>query len=208
MLRRGFTGLAGVSLLGVLVLLSIWASHFLPPGLWLNFSFHPASNVSLDCETNVILVMRVQPSGSPVLGPTLSDTSAVKDFIHEFGGLTAQQGVLYDTVVESAFQNTPEGRIQMYGTRTIYMVPYWPLLVIFAVLPAWRWLPPVVRWYESDSPRPLRLRGELLFAQSGTTVGCHDRTVTFVCPRSVLDGRVDGGLQGQLKRKIERLDLL
>jgi hypothetical protein len=148
MLRRVFTLLAGVSLLGGLILSSIWASHFLPPRLWLTFSTHPAKNVSVDFETNVIVVMRLEPIGSPILGPALSDIGAVKAFVHQFGGLAAQQAVLYDTIVEPAFENTPDRRVEMCGTRTIYIVPYWPLLVILAVLPAWRWLPPVVGWYE------------------------------------------------------------
>jgi hypothetical protein len=68
--------------------------------------------------------------------------------MRQFGGLRAQQTVFCDTIVEPAFENTSDRRIEMYGTRTICIVPYWPLLVILGILPAWRWLPPVVRWYE------------------------------------------------------------
>jgi hypothetical protein len=171
MLRRVFTLLAGVSLLGVLLVSAIWASHLLPPKLWLTLSTHPVKNVLLEFDRDVIVLVRVQPSGHAVVGPAVSDTEGVNDFVYQFGGLREQQAAFYDTIVEPAFRKNPDQRIEMYGTRTIYIVPYWALLVILGLLPGWRWLPPVARWFEkrfADSPGHCRNCGYNLGGNTGS----------------------------------------
>lgn len=147
-MRRVFTLLAGFSLVGVLILSAIWASHLLPPRLWPVISTHPVKNVLLEFEKSAILLVRVEPGGDAVVGPAFSDTAGSKAFIGQFRGITHRHYVFYDTIAEPAFKQTPDQRIEMYGTWTIYIVPYWALLVVLGMLPAWRWLPPVARWYE------------------------------------------------------------
>jgi hypothetical protein len=153
MLRGCFTVLAGLSALGVVIVSAVWASYLLPPRFWLGFSTSPGSRsgarLSAECLRDAIVVTHLRHSGQAVVGPSLGNAAGVKDFIHQFGGLTQQDAVLFDRLVEPAFANTPQGRIEMFGTRTIYLVPYWALVVVSSILPAWRWLPTAVRWWKA-----------------------------------------------------------
>ena len=143
MLRRSFTLLAGLSLAAALLVVAIWSSRLLPPRFWIGISgksFNQPDDAPLiDCGRNMIVVTRVDPSVQPVLGPNIADAAAAKEFRHQCGGLVERHTIAYDTLVEPAFALTGDRRIKMYGTTTLYLVPYWLPIVLLSILPAWKW---------------------------------------------------------------------
>jgi hypothetical protein len=177
MLRRSFTSLSGLSLTAALFVLAIWSSRLLPPRFWIGVSskpiYQPDNTPFIECGRNMIVITRVEPDVQAVLGPSITDAAAVKTFRHEFGGLVDQHTVAYDTLVGPAFALTPDRQIEMYGTTTLYLVPYWLPIVLFSILPAWRWLPPVARWLEirAGGPRSCPTCGSDLIGNS--TRPCH-----------------------------------
>lgn len=182
MLRRVFTLLAAISLLGVLIVSTIWASHLLPPRHWLALSTHPVQNVLLEFEANAILLVRAEPGSHTIVGPAFTDTAGSKAFIGQFGGITQQQFVFYQTIAEPAFKRNADQRIEMYGTWTIYIVPYWALLVILGALPAWRWVPPVAQWYEkrfANAPGHCRNCGYHIGGLTGSVCPACGKPITF-----------------------------
>jgi hypothetical protein len=179
MLRRSFTLLAGLSLAAALLLVAIWSSRLLPPRFWIGVSWtpiHQPDNIPfIECGRNMIVITRVQPDGQAILGPSITDAAAVKSFRHEFGGLVDQHTVAYDTLVGPAFAHTPDRRIKMVGTTALYLVPYWLPIVLFSILPACKWLPPVARWVESRAggPRSCPTCGcDLIGNDTGPCPGC------------------------------------
>jgi len=155
----GFTILAVISLVPVIVLLPIWISHAFPPPFWMRFSVQPINTAqesfSVHRSTNMLVFEHARHTPR-IVGPLASNLSAADAFRRWFGSPAFSMNfVRFKTMSGPVFATGKDGRIGMIGTSQVYLVPYGLLIAAFAILPAWRWLPGVIRRVRSRlAPRP------------------------------------------------------
>lgn len=156
MRHRLFTLAAGLSLIPVVVLLPIWVSHALPWPFRLGLSaFTPDNSVSVGYGGNMIEIRHVRRSEQRTVGPLASNRPACNAFQNQFGPPRyVITFVRYKRVTEPVFRVGADGRIGMDGEAISYLVPFGLPIVLFSILPAWRWLPALARWARSHFITP------------------------------------------------------
>jgi hypothetical protein len=152
-IRWTFDSIAAISLVIALSLLTIWVSHALPRALWLNFGRAlntPRETLWAGTSPNMFVFDHSLWEAKPVVGPLSSDIAACDAFRKQFSAETFGISRLrFKWRAGPLFAPGLDGRFHMLGTGTTYLIPYGLLIFIFALLPAWRWLPSLVRWIKS-----------------------------------------------------------
>lgn len=141
--------IAAFSLVLAMFGVTVWISHFLPRQISIRFLFHRAiaTNASLEIHSgmNVLFIDRVQWRDQPIIGPRASTTAAYLAFTGQFpsGGDS-----------EPVITTGADGRLRMSGTRAWIKIPYGWLIILFLMLPCWRWILPAIRWVRSRLTTP------------------------------------------------------
>jgi hypothetical protein len=142
---------AAISLLLLIALLAIWISHVLPRAHQLNFGIRLLHNAErslwIGTASNMLIIDRPQWGAKPIIGPLATDRAACITFKKQFAGDTFDISLLrFKWRAGAEFGTGADGRVRMLGTGTTYLVPFGLLIFTFALLPAWRWLPSLIRW--------------------------------------------------------------
>ena len=145
--------IAAVSLaLGLLVGV-VWGSRLLPRYFWVPVSFHhmttPNASWDMGGGTNVFFIERVHWAAQPVVGPLASNQAASLAFMKQFPQSFQITPLRFKTLSHPVFATGSDGRMRMNGTAASVGIPFGWLLVLFLLLPTWRWLPALVRWIRS-----------------------------------------------------------
>ena len=155
MFCRLFTVVAGLSLIAVVVLFTIWASQILPQRWRIELrAYHadtPRGSVSVVFHAaNMIEVRKFRWDRQRIVGPMVSNAPGRAAFQAKFGRPIYDDSVFrLKSVTEPLFRVGADGRIGMDGMSVTYLVPYGLLIFLFSILPAWRWLPTLGRWVRS-----------------------------------------------------------
>jgi len=157
-IRWTLDSLAVISLLLALALSVIWISHLLPQQFWIRFGLTPvkglSDSISIGSGANVLFVAQIHRNERPIPGPSTSDRAACDVFRQRFAAPDFDvTSIRFKTIIEPTFQ-TSGGNLSMVGSATIYLVPFGLPIALFALWPAWRWLPPLIRWTKSRFVTP------------------------------------------------------
>jgi hypothetical protein len=144
------TGISALSLILAILLLAMWSSRLLPQNFWIplpSFRMHTAHHYfATHGGQNVFFIDDIQLSDHRIIGPSFTDQSAVASFKNQFGPSVFHINWLrLKSMTEPAYFTETTGQISMAGTQTAYGIPYGYFLILFLLLPAHRWLPPVIR---------------------------------------------------------------
>jgi hypothetical protein len=142
--------LAALSLVLATLLIVLWISRILPRQFWIRL---PSVRINTDHRyfvtsggENVFFVSNVQLNNQRIIGPLNANQSAVASFKSQFGQPIFRMSWLhFKSLTEPVYFTEANGHISMAGTRTIYGIPYGYFLMLFLLLPAWRWLPLLIR---------------------------------------------------------------
>jgi len=142
--RFAFNLLAGASLVVMLALAIVWASQVLPLGFRVRFDWTLIDShdrvIELEPSSNMLMLVdsRIYPrSLSTAQANAILANQRKSPFHITWIGLKWTD--------EPSFEWHPTG-VTLYGTARVYLVPFGLLVFVFAILPAGRWLPSLVRW--------------------------------------------------------------
>lgn len=135
---------AVLSLALALMLAVVWTTHLLPRRSWLNV---PLRNMTLHHQQhrmlygeNVAFVSVPRRFPRPIVGPLASDRAAVAAFMqlyvpaYQMDWLHLKFAYAYSTFTDQA------GHLQLIGLVRYYGIPYGYPLILFLILPFWRFV--------------------------------------------------------------------
>jgi hypothetical protein len=143
-------GIAALSLLLATLFVMLWVSRILPRQFWIAA---PAIQITVSHHhlvthggENVFFVDDLRLSDRRIIGPFYSSKADVTSFKNQFGQPVFHINWLrFKSLTEPIYFTEGNGRISMGGTRLSLGIPYGYVLILFLLLPTWRWLPPGIQ---------------------------------------------------------------
>ena len=140
--------IAGISLAIAIALTVVWASQPLPERLHIHCRWFPArSTVGFGVYGSSVELLRVSRLPEPIVVSTAAN-SLPTSFIErdgDFWDTLSPYSCRIEWTGGTLFETNAAGHLCVSGRCRLILIPYGLLLLAFAILPAIRWLPALIR---------------------------------------------------------------